>query len=324
MSCIYKGEVIETDLSKNSKGGTEMMRQRLINNADPEALKQVAVHLSRPREIFDDVPNILWCHDLAEDPENQILVDSGWEKFDHFVFVSAWQRDQYLVRYGIPYSRCSVIHNAIEKDYNPTQKDMETIRFVYHTTPHRGLELLVPIFDALSKEFDNIHLDVYSSFGIYGWEQRDEQYSGLFKNIEGHPKMTYHGAVSNEEVLAALEKSHIFLYPNIWKETSCIAMLEAIKSQMICVHPNLAALPETAANATIMYDFTENAQAHANYAYAITRQLLQSMKNDPNYFHGFTFSDRFNLARNNIQSFTTVWNSLLKNIADSRKTSEAA
>jgi len=164
MSCVYKGEVVETELSKNSKGGTEMMRQRLIDNIDKEVLEKVAVHLSRPRELYDDVPNVLWCHDLAEDPENKILKEGGWEKFHHFVFVSAWQRDQYIVRFGIPYSRCSVIHNAVEVKYNPKEKDMETIRFVYHTTPHRGLELLVPIFETLCKEFDNIHLDVFSGF----------------------------------------------------------------------------------------------------------------------------------------------------------------
>ena len=311
MSCIYKGQVIESELSKNSKGGTEMMRQRLIDNIDPAALENVAIHLSRPREIFDDVANILWCHDLAEDPENKILRDGGWQKFDHFVFVSNWQRDQYILRFGIPYSKCSVIYNAVEKQYAPKEKDMSTIRFVYHTTPHRGLELLVPIFDALSKEFDNIHLDVFSSFKIYGWESRDESYSGLFKNIDMHPKMTYHGVKSNEEVLQALDKAHIFLYPNIWKETSCIALIEAIKSQVLCVHPNYGALPETAQNATIMYDFNEDPQAHANYAFAVAKQILTTMNNDPNYFHGFTYSDRFNLARNNIQSFKTMWTAVL-------------
>ena len=80
---------------------------------------------------------------------------------------------------------------------------------------------------------------------------------------------------------------------------------------MLCIHPNYGALPETGANATIMYDFNEDPQAHANYAYAVARQVLHTMKNDPNYFHGFTYSDRFNLARNNIQSFVTMWNSVL-------------
>jgi len=316
MSCIYKGVVIDSELSANSKGGSEMMRQRLIDNMDAEVLEKVAIHLSRPRELYDDVPNIFWCHDLSEDPENQILKDEGWQKFAHFVFVTAWQRDQYIMRFGIPYSKCSVIHNAVEVKYDPEEKDMETIRFVYHTTPHRGLELLVPIFASLAKEFDNIHLDVYSGFEIYGWKNRDEAYKPLYEQIEQHPNMTYHGVKSNDEVLAALKKSHIFLYPNIWKETSCIALLEAIKSQMICIHPNYGALPETGANATIMYDWNEDMNHHANYAFSVAKQILIAMKNDPNYFNGFTFSDRFNLARNNIQSFTTMWNTLLRNIGD--------
>jgi glycosyltransferase involved in cell wall biosynthesis len=322
MSCIYKGAVVESELSANSRGGTEMMRQRLIDVAREDLLNNTAIHLSRPRELYDDVPNILWCHDLAGDPENKILLNEGWKKFDHFVFVSVWQRDQYIIRFGIPYSKCSVISNAIEKQYNPSEKTQETIRFIYHTTPHRGLELLIPIFDALSKEFENIHLDVYSSFSIYGWPDRDEQYSGIIKNIEGHPKMTYHGTVTNDEVLEALDKSHIFLYPNIWQETSCIALIEAIKSQVICIHPNLGALPETAQNATIMYDYNENASAHANYAYAVAKQVLTAMTNDPNYFNGFTFSDRFNLARNNMGSFETVWNALLANVIDRWNTKE--
>ena len=56
MSCLYKGQVVESELSANARGGTEMMRDRLLNNADPELLKQVAVHLSRPRELYEDVP----------------------------------------------------------------------------------------------------------------------------------------------------------------------------------------------------------------------------------------------------------------------------
>lgn len=316
MSCVYKGKIIDSELSTNARGGSEMMRERLVKNVDSGLLENFAVHFSRPRELYDDVQNILYCHDLAEDPENRILMGGGWKQFDHFVFVSAWQRDQYVTMYGIPYSECSVIYNAIEKEYNPREKDMETVRFVYHTTPHRGLELLVPIFNALSMIHDNIHLDVYSSFSVYGWEQRDEKYKSVFDSIKYHDKMTYHGAVSNDEVLEALDKSHIFLYPNIWKETSCIALIEAIKSQLICIHPNYGALPETGANATIMYDYNEDPNLHANFAFAIANQLLTAMKDDPHYFNRWTYSDRFNLARNNIPSFATVWNQTLRVLLD--------
>lgn len=316
MSCIYKGQIIESELSKNSNGGTEMMRTRLINNVDKELLANYAIHLSRPRDMYDDVKNIFWCHDLMEDPENNILLDGGWKKFDHFVFVSAWQRDQYILRFGIPYSKCSIIPNAVEKRYDAEEKNTETIRFIYHTTPHRGLELVYPIFDALSLDYDNIHLDVYSSFAIYGWANRDEPYNELFKKIHEHPKMTYHGSVPNEEIIAALEKSHIFLYPNIWKETSCIALIEAIRSGLICIHPNYGALPETAANATIMYDYHEDPATHANIAYGIARGVLEHQQNDPGFINRFTRSDRFGLARNDIVSFANLWSKLLRELSE--------
>lgn len=310
---IYKGVVVESELSINSNGGTEMMRKRLLDNVNKALLEDYAIHFSRPRDIPKDVKNILYCHDLAEDPENQILLDNGWKQFDHFVFVTAWQRDQYIRLFQLPYSKCSVIPNAIEKRYEPREEvDTSTIRFVYHTTPHRGLELVVPVIDALSREYPNIHLDVYSSFAIYGWPQRDDPYVDLFKTIHEHPNMTYHGSVPNDQVLAALDKSHIFLYPSIWKETSCIALIEAIRSGLICIHPNFGALPETAANATIMYDYTENATDHANMAYAVTKSVLEHQKNDPSFFTRFTRSDRFGLVPNDINSFASMWSKLLR------------
>lgn len=316
MSCVYKGRVIESELSSNARGGTEMMRDRLIQNVDPDLLQQVAIHLSRPRELHSDVKNILWLHDLCGDPENKILNDGGWAQFDHFVFVSQWQRDTYIMAYGIPYSKCKVIPNAIEKEYKPSKKQTDQIRFIYHTTPHRGLELVYPVFDALSKEFDNIHLDVYSSFAVYGWQQRDEPFKNLFENIKQHPKMTYHGAVSNQEVLDALDRSHIFLYPSIWQETSCIALIEAIRSGVICIHPNYGALSETAGNATVLYDYTENVQDHANLAYAITRNLLSQINSDENFFNNITLSDRFLLPFHRINNFTQSWNNMLKVLVD--------
>ena len=98
MSMIYKGQVVESEQSKNSSGGTEMMRERVIKNVDPQCLGKVAIHFSRPRQLFDDVLNIMYCHDLAEDPENSILANGGWQKFDHFV-EACWLEYQALAEF---------------------------------------------------------------------------------------------------------------------------------------------------------------------------------------------------------------------------------
>ncbi len=309
---IHKGNVVESEQSKNANGGTEMMRKRLIDNVDSELLSDVAIHFSRPRHVPEDVnKNILYCHDLAQDPENTILRNEKWKQFDHFVFVSQWQRDQYNAMYGIPFSKCSIIQNAIETTYEPRKKSSEQIRFIYHTTPHRGLELLYPVFDALTKVHDNIHLDVFSSFSIYGWEQRDEPYREMFMELTDHPHITYHGAQPNGTVLEALKQSHIFLYPCIWQETSCIAMIEAIRCGVLCIHPNIGALSETSANATIQYNYNEDKSAHANIAYAYAKQVLDIQKNDPDFIHKMTNTDRCQLYPHNIDIFKSNWTKLL-------------
>jgi UDP-glucose:(glucosyl)LPS alpha-1,2-glucosyltransferase len=311
MSCIYRGAVVDTNLSRNARGGTEMMRDRLLTAVPPSLLDNFAIHFSRPRQIYDDVKNIFYAHDLAADPENKILLNDGWKQFAKLVFVSHWQRDQYVNMYNIPYSKCTVIENAIETEFEYTKRPTGPIRFIYHTTPHRGLELLYPIFDMLSKEFDNIHLDVFSSFEIYGWKERDKPYAKLFDALKAHPKITYYGTRSNEEVLIALKQSHIFLYPSIWMETSCIAMIEAIKCGCTVIHPSLGALPETAGGATVMYDYVEDPNAHANTAYKMTKSLLLKEQKHPGFIDLLAADTIRELNKNSMPIFQSKWVSLL-------------
>lgn len=315
MSCIYRGAVVDTDLSRNARGGTEMMRERLLSAVPSSLLDKFAIHFSRPRQIYDDVKNIFYAHDLAADPENKILSNGGWNQFAKLVFVSHWQRDQYITMYNIPYSKCTVIENAIETEFEYIKRPNGPIRFIYHTTPHRGLELLYPIFDALSKEFDNIHLDVFSSFEIYGWKERDKPYEKLFRDLKSHPKVTYYGTRSNEEVLAALSQSHIFLYPCIWVETSCIAMIEAIKSGCTVIHPSLGALPETAGGATIMYDYNEDVNAHANAAHKLTRAVLLQEQRNPGFIDSLAADTIRELNKNSIPVFKSKWVNLLTQLS---------
>jgi UDP-glucose:(glucosyl)LPS alpha-1,2-glucosyltransferase len=156
----------------------------------------------------------------------------------------------------------------------------DQINIIYHTTPHRGLSILLPIFDSLSKVFDNIHLDLYSSFKLYGWDERDKQFESLFRFADEHPKITNHGAVSQEEVRAALGRAHIFAYPSIWPETSCCCLIEAMSAGLVCVHSNLGALFETAANWSNMYYIHEDPQEHAKLFYAVLENAIRTVHED--------------------------------------------
>lgn len=323
MSVVYKGEIRDTDLTQNANGGTEQMRDRLIRNVCPSLLKQVAIHFSRPKELYEDVPNILYCHDLADDP----AVSSLWtdaNRYDYFVFVSYWQRDRFIAKFNLPYSKCMVIQNAIETQFQNLEKPSDKINFIYHTTPHRGLELVYPIFDKLSQIHSNIHLDVYSSFSIYGWEQRDKPYEKLFEAIKNHPYMTYHGARPNEEVIEALKKSHIFLYPSIWPETSCIALIEAMTCGVFSIYPSYGALPETGSLVSNigMYEFSENTNANASAAFAMANHMISMIKQDKDQYRNLMVNATSKISPHTISNFTREWDSLLNVIIERRKRDE--
>ena len=93
-------------------------------------------------------------------------------------------------------------------------------------------------------------------------------------------------------------------------------MIEAIKSQVLCIHPNYGALTETASNATITYDYNEYASAHANEVYAITAKILETVDSDPDFLDKFTISDRFNYSKYNINVYKMTWDILLSNIVN--------
>ena len=269
------------DLNKNARGGTELMQEKLHSSIDPDLLSKFQIIPSRVRELDDDKKKILWLHDLPNDPESSHLSDAkSRERFDKIVCVSDWQMQLYNLISNVPYSDCIVIKNAIEPIPIKVKEHNGTINLIYHTTPHRGLEILIPVFEELCKLHDDIHLDVYSSFEIYGWKERDAQYKELFDRCRAHEKISYHGSVSNEEIREALVRSHIFAYPSIWPETSCLAVIEAMSAKNIVVCPNYAALPETCSNFAMMYPYTENKNAHAVQFAHTLNNAIESIKNN--------------------------------------------
>jgi len=249
----------------DAKGGTELMNKALYERVDNDLLEQFYIIKSRVRWTDPKKKNILWLHDTWDDPESQHLKDEESRKrFAKMVFVSNYQLATYNMGLGVPYRDSFILKNAI--DPIPfKEKSKEQVRLIYHTTPHRGLNIAVAAVKELAKiHGDKIHFDVFSSFEAYGWKDRDKPFESLFEEIKEHPQMTYHGFQENDVVREALQNSHIFAYPSNWPETSCISAIEAMSAGCQIVCPNHAALPETTGNFAIMYQWSEDIQHHAN------------------------------------------------------------
>lgn len=268
------------EVDANSMGGTELMAAGLEQHVDPQLLSQFQIIRSRVRELDPTRKPILWLHDLPRDPESQHLRDAASRsRFKKIVMVSNWQMQQYKDYLGVPYSDCVVLKNAI----NPItgiDKSGDTLRLIYHSTPHRGLQILVPVFERLCDFHSDIELDVFSSFKLYGWEHRDEEFESFIQRCKDHPKINYHGTQSNDVVRKAVARAHIFAYPSIWRETSCLCAMEAMSGGALIVAPNYAALPETTAGFAMMYQWDEDIQRHAVVFFDQLNSAIASWKQE--------------------------------------------
>jgi len=299
------------EMQQKSNGGTEQTCRMIESNLPQDLLEHFQIIPSRVRQIKEDKIRVYHLHDLPEDPETNHLKDeSSRDRFHKLVFCGNWQYNRYVSTLGIPRDgKCAVIETPISP-IPFKKKSNEEIRLIYTSTPQRGLALLVPVFEELCKKHDNIYLDVFSSFAIYGWSDADQQFKELFERCKNHPKIVYHGFASNEAVREALQKAHIFAYPSIWQECNSRALIEAMSAGVLCVHPNLAGLSDTSGNLTSIYQFEEDPNVHANKFYHLLDHAIQIVNNDDtqNYLQ---FVKSYADSRFHIGKISFQWEQLL-------------
>lgn len=313
----------ENEISKNSNGGTEITKRMIAKYVSEELANEFQVIASRVREINEEKIRVYWQHDLAEDPEvNHLRDTNSRNRFHKLVFNSHWQMQEFSTRLGIPLNdSVQVIENPIEP-IPYSVKSREVINLVYFSTPQRGLELLVPVFEALSEKYENIHLHVFSSFKIYGWDEADKSFEPLYDRIRNHPKMTYHGYAEQSVLHKHLQEAHILAYPNIWMETSCRVLMESMSAGLMCVHPNFGALPDTSGGLTTMYQFEDNPNTHANKFAQYLEHAISVVNTDEaqNYLK---FVKAYTDTRFNINKISSQWEGMLQNLLTKYPTVES-
>ena len=263
----------------DSFGGSENQLRLLLKYLPDRSFKDINLILNNANYdlIEKDKINILWMHHFVNQKEAQNLgLKDFVQKLDHIVFNSNWNCKKHIDHFEIPKNKSVVIKNAIEKiDFEEKPKDK--INLVYHTTPWRGLALLLKVFKNL--DLKNVELNVCSSTIIYG-KKFDSVLGKKFENIFNECKNTkninYFGFVDNKKIIQMLKKMHIFSHPSIWPETSCIAAIESMAAGCEVVTTNLGALTETCSSFGTFVNFDRNFDSLEK---KYSEVLLNSIKN---------------------------------------------
>ena len=232
----------------DSFGGSENQLRLLLKYLPDESFKDINLILNNTNYdlLENDKINVLWMHHFVNQEETKNLASEDFvNKLDWIVYNSNWNLEQHIKKFGLPESKCIVIRNAIEK-INFVEKPKDKISLIYHTTPWRGLRILLNVFKNLNLK--NVELDVCSSTIIYGKKFDSilgKTYKDLFNECKNSKNINYFGFLENKKIIKKLQKMHIFAHPSIWPETSCIAAIESMASGCEVVTTNLGALNET-------------------------------------------------------------------------------
>jgi len=245
----------------DSYGGSENQMRLLLKNLPDECFKDINLILNNASHdlIEKNKINILWMHHFVNQKEAANLASKDFiNKLDWIVYNSNWNLEKHIYQFKVPENKCAVIKNAIEK-INFEEKPKNKINLIYHTTPWRGLVLLLKIFKKLNLE--NVELNVCSSTKIYGKKFDNalgKNYEKIFNECKNTKNVNYYDFLHNNKIIDLLKKMHIFSYPSVWHETSCIAAIESMAAGCEVVTTNLGALFETCSPFGTFVNFDRN------------------------------------------------------------------
>ncbi len=264
------------------QGGTELMHEGLSRRLGP-ALAGIQLCLNGYDEgRIDGRPLVVWIHHAPDQPAVAWLREPAKvARVARFVFVSEWQRAQYLATFALPAERCLVLRNATEvpeRDRAPGRR--RPLKVAYTSTPYRGLSVLLDAWAQAAPEAAELH--VWSSHKLYGPGADDAPYADLYTRAASLPNVHYHGLLPNAELRAALADIDILAYPNTFAETSCLAVIEAMAAGCRVICPSHGALPETTAGFARLYPFVADPAEHARvFAAILAEEIADPWRGEP-------------------------------------------
>ena len=266
-------------LFSESFGGSENQLRLLFKYVPDENFKEVNLILNNTNLdlIEKDRINILWMQHFVNQKEAANLGSKEFvDKLDYIVFNSNWNFEKFQYQFKIPEHKSIVIKNAVENiEYKEKPKDK--INLIYHTTPWRGLAILLKIFKNLNLK--NVELNVCSSTLIYGKKFNNmylHKYQNIFDECSKMKNVNYHGYMKNNKLINFLKEMHIYSFPSIWPETSCISAIESMAAGCQIVTTNLGALYETCAPFGTLISFDKNLE---NLEKKYKKTLIESIEN---------------------------------------------
>lgn len=196
----------------------------------------------------------LWCTDDADQPLVAKLRDARtaalvYSHLNGAVVLSEYQRARWAEHLHLPAEKTFVSANGIPTqrwNLDPSSLGTRKPWLYYGSTPFRGLDRLLSVWDSIRAAVPEAELHVFSSMQIYGVSDPPE-FAALYERAKTQQGVHYQGAQGQAAIREIARQCRLLAYPCVFPETSCITVMEAMAAGCAVVTTALGALPETAA-----------------------------------------------------------------------------
>jgi glycosyltransferase involved in cell wall biosynthesis len=196
-------------------------------------------HLPEVLRKSNNPYKILWGQHAYDQP---VFANFNHEEVTHIVSPSHWAKEQLIKFLNVPKNKITVIPTGASDAF--TFSENKTKTFIHTSIPYKGLELLPAIIRRIHTRHPDAKFKIFSSMSLYG--PSNDPYIELYEELKTLPNVEYSAAVDQEELVAHYQDAAFFIHPNIWEETFCVSMAEAMKSGCYPIITNIGALSEVA------------------------------------------------------------------------------
>ena len=276
---------------------------------------------------------VIWAHDNCDQAGHRDL-PQHIDKIDKIVCVSNWEREQYIKYNRAPAEKLVVIPNGVDDMFRPSGKP-KSKTCIFFSAPHKGISPLVPIWKEVIKHHPDAKLKVFSSMSLYGDIQPGEgenetittdkglkpsPFIPIYKELQALPGVEYSPCIDREELLPHIQDAAFYIHPNVWEETFCVSLAEAMSCGCFPITTDMGALPETSfgrgkyipmSGQNTPRGWIPDNTFHQNFAKEIINALHFFDKEPESFYDAINDLSTLTINRYNWKTISEEWKNLI-------------